>query len=252
MSGELAKLAHQLGVPESELGCVAGVPDEDLRTLRRQIADALFEADKHHFTRLANLAKAVPVPIAAKVSELVLPPLLSARTAEVFDPQRAADMVNRMSARYVADVAAAMDPARSPAVVGAMPPESVSQVGAELAKRGEWVVVGAFVSYVSEPALEAAVEVLGGAQLLRISYALDDMSRIDELSALLTDQQVDDLLVAVPADGLWRELDNLLAVLGQVGLDRLRARFAVLDPDVQAAVQAGPLAPASHEKLAAS
>ena len=37
-----------------------GVPAEDLRELRAQIGEALFQADRHAFARVAALSKAVP------------------------------------------------------------------------------------------------------------------------------------------------------------------------------------------------
>ena len=51
-------------------------------------------------------------------------------------------MVKRLSDRYLADVSAAMDPARSPEVLAAVPPERAAAVTVELARRGEWVVIG--------------------------------------------------------------------------------------------------------------
>jgi len=59
-TGELRKLAHALDVPAERLQMIAGLPAADLRTLRAQVSDALFQADKHYFARVAALSKAVP------------------------------------------------------------------------------------------------------------------------------------------------------------------------------------------------
>lgn len=235
-AAELDKLAHQLSVDPGEVEFLAGVPLPQLRELRVQIAEALFQADKHHFTRMAALAKAVPVPVAAKVTVLALPPLLAARTAELFEPKRAVEMVTRLPLGYLADVSAVMDPGRSPEVVAAMPPETVASVGTELAERGEWVVMGAFVSYVTAPALTATVQRLSGEQLLRIGFVLDDVSRLGDISDALSERQLDDMLAAACEQSMWRELDDLLGELDDERLGRLADRYAAASPPQREAI----------------
>ena len=178
-AAELRKLAHTLGVKPDRVEMLAHLPAEDVRALRKQVAEALFQADRPHFVRVANIAKAVPVPIAAKVTQAVLPPLLAARSAELLDPARAAELVARLPDAYLADVSAAMDASRAPEVVAAIPPDRVARVGAELARRQEWVVIGGFVSAVDEQALAESIAIFDGEQLLRIGWVLEDPSRAD-------------------------------------------------------------------------
>jgi MgtE-like protein len=251
-AAEIQKLAHTLGVEPERLASLAAVPARDLGQLRAQIADALFEADKPHFAKMAALSKAVPVALAARVTEHVLPPLLAARTAELIEPGRAVEMVARMSDGYLAEVSAAMDPGRAPEVIARLPPERVAKVGRELARREEWVVIGGFVAHVSDAALAVTVTEFTGEQLLRIGFVLDDKTRLDDISRLLSDEQVDDLLAAAAA-GRWSELDDLLAHLGPEGTARLRVRFAAAPADVTAAIRAaaaaGELSPTGLARL---
>lgn len=237
-AAELDKLAHQLSVDPAELGFLADVPLTDLRELRAQVGEMLFQADRHHFTRMAALVKAVPLAVAAKVTVLAVPPLLAARTSELFEPAKAVEMVARLPLDYLADVSAVMDPSRSPEVIAAMPASTVSVVGAELAARGEWVVMGAFVSYVSAPALRATVLKLTGAQLLRISFVLDDDSRLGDISDILSTAQLDQMLAAACDHSLWRELDDLLGRLDETAAERLSARYAQASAQRRAAIDA--------------
>lgn len=248
-TAELLKLAHQLGVDTSELRFLADVPADDLRALRGQIGDYLFEADKHHFTKVAALSKMVPGAVAAKVTEYALPPLIAARTAELLEPARAADMVGRLSDGYLADVSAMMDPARAPEVIAQIPAENVAKVGAELARRGEWVVMGAFVSVISGPALRAAVAGLDGEQLLRVGFVLDDLDRMDEIIEMLTDHQLDAMLSAASEHQLWAELDGVLSNLTGTQATRIAARHRQADDPLRAAVDAAPLSPAGRAAL---
>lgn len=256
-AAEIQKLAHALGVGTERLASLADVPPEDLRGLRSQIGEAMFQADKHHFTKVAALANAVPTAVAAKITEFALPPLLAARTAELLEPQRAVDMVARMSDGYLADVSAAMDPSRSPEVIGAIPADRVAMVARELARRQEWVVIGGFVSQVSDSALAASVAEYDGEQLLRIGYVLDDTGRLDEITGMLSDDQLDAMLRAAHQHELWAELDELLGQLGPQRAERISARFRTAAPaDLTAATEAaagrGALSEAGYAMLSGS
>jgi hypothetical protein len=234
-SPEIRKLAHTLGVAPARLAGLAEVPAAELHALRKQIAHALFEADKGHFAKVATLSKLVPVAVSARLTEHVLPPLLAARTAELIEPQRAVELVARISDRYLADVSAAMDPARAADVIGQIPAERIARVAAELAGRQEWVVIGGFVAVVSADALAASVRVFTGEQLLRIAYVLEDKDRLDTVAGLVSDAQLDALLEATRGHALWAELDDLLAHLHPARLERLAGRFAAAPAELKTA-----------------
>jgi hypothetical protein len=234
-TAEIRKLAHALGLPTQRLAPLSSLPPEDLRVLRTQIAEALFQADRHHFARVAALSKAVPVAMAAKLTEHVFPPLLAARTAELIDPHRAVELVARLSDGYLADVSAAMHPERAPHVLAGIPAERIAKVGAELARRGEWVVIAGFLAHVSPEALNATVDLLTGEQLLRVGFVLDDKDRLDEVSAMLSDWQLDQMISSAHDQALWTELDDLLTHLTDERVARLSQRFAVAEPQVRAA-----------------
>jgi hypothetical protein len=238
VSPELQKLAHTLGVPPARLTSLEPIPSDDLRLLRTQIAEALFQADKPRFARMAALSSAVPVAVAAKVTEHALPPVLAARTAELIDPHRAAEMVSRLSDGYLADVSAAMDAARAPEVVARIPAERVATIALELARRKEWVVIGAFVAHISDEALASSIQSLDGEQLLRVGFVLDEKSRLAEISTIVSDDQRDAMLAAAAKHKLWTELDDLMAHLGPTEASWLAARLVTAPAAVRKAVEA--------------
>jgi hypothetical protein len=237
-AAELQKLAHGLDVPVEQLEMLADLEPGDVRELRQQVSDALFEAGRPAFERVAALSKAIPGGVAAKLTQAVLPPLIAARVAEVLDPDRAADMVGRLSQTYVAEVAMRMDATRAPHVVDAIPAERIGATARELARREEWVVIGGFVSAVSPAALAASVAEFSGEQLLRIGFVLDDVSRFDEIGDLLTPPQLDGILTAAAASSLWAELAELVSHLTGPRLERLAARYAEAPASVRTAFEA--------------
>jgi hypothetical protein len=248
----MQKLAHQTGTAAEELEFLADLPVADLRTLRSQIGEALFQADRHYFVKVAALSKTVPTAVAAKVTEFALPPLIAARTAELLEPSKAADLVGRISGKYLAQVASAMDPSRSPHVIEKIPPDKIALVGRELAARQEWVIIGGFVSYVTSAGLQATVAAFNGEQLLRIGFVLEDTSRLGEITDMLTEKQVDELLRAAAEHDLWRELDELVANIDTDQAARLVARLGAAGPveaAVREAVASGALSAATGAKL---
>jgi hypothetical protein len=255
-AAELQKLAHCLAVEPAELGMLADVASGDLRALRKQIDNALFEADKHLFARIASLSKVVPVAVAAKMTEFALPPLLAARSAELIEPAKAGEMVKRLSVDYLADVSARLDASRAPEVIAKIPPETVGTVARVLARRQEWVVIGGFVAVVTPDALRASVAQFTGEQLLHIGFVLEDSSRMDEVTDLLTEAQVQEMLAAAYDRGMWAELDEVLSYLGPPQAKRIAALFARTPDAARAAADAaladGRFGAASYAKLTGS
>jgi hypothetical protein len=225
---ELRKLARALDLDADAVAFLAPVGEADLRALRRQVGEALFQADRPALLRVAALSKALPGPVAAKLAEAVLPPLIAARTSELLEPHRAADLVRRISVKYLADVSLYMDAARAPEVIAAVPAGRVAEVAAELARRAEWIVIGSFVAQVDDEALAASVARFDGEQLLRIGFVLDDLTRLDDIGGMFTEQQLDELLAAAPEHALWPELTDLIANLAAPRVARLAARYAAL------------------------
>jgi hypothetical protein len=252
-TAELRKLAHTLGIPPARLAGLQDVPAEDLRLLRAQIGEALFRADRHFFLRIASLTRTVPSPVAAKLAEKALPPLLAARTTELLEPHKAVDMVGRLPDAYLADVAMALDPSRCTHVLQGMPADRAAEIGSVLAGRGEWVVIGGFVSYVSPEAVLATARALTGEQLLHVSFVIDDVDRVDEISQELTEAQVDDMVRAAYTNPSWAELAALVDNLRPARLARLGERFRAAGDDALAAarraVEAGDLPAATLQRL---
>jgi hypothetical protein len=239
---ELEKLAYQLNVELHELDFLAELPAEDLHELRGKIADALFEADRHHFVKIAALSKSIPSAVAAKVTEFALPPIIGARTAELLEPAKAIDLVGRISDSYLARVSAAMDPGRAAHLIEVIPAEKIAMVGRELARNNEWVIIGGFVSYVTEAGLRTTVNTFTGEQLLRIGFVLDDTARLSEIARMLTDKQVDEMLAAAQEFDLWRELDELATNIDAAEMARMAQRLGSASQATQDAVRAATVA----------
>ena len=209
---ELMKLARLLGVPQERLSGLQGVDPAELRALRAQVGERLFAADREAFARVGLLARTIPAAISAKVAEKVLPPMLAARATESLSPEKAGELAGRLPATFLADVAQHLDPMRTADVVVGVPAAKIVEVAAELARRADWVTMGGFVGHLPASTLRATTSALDGAAMLQVWFVLDAKDRLDEIAAMLTDEQVAAMVAA--ADGLAEQFADLVAHLG--------------------------------------
>ncbi|TDP97911.1 hypothetical protein [Labedaea rhizosphaerae] len=208
---ELMKLGRLLGVPPARLSGLEAAAPADLRALRGQVGERLFAADREAFARVGLLARTIPAAISAKVAEKVLSPMLAARATESLSPEKAGELAGRLPASFLADVAQHLDPMRTADVVVGVPAAKIVEVAAELARREDWVTMGEFVGHLPAATLRATMSALDGAAMLQVWFVLDAKDRLDEIAAMLTDEQAAALVAA--ADGLDEQFADLLAHL---------------------------------------
>ena len=221
----MLKLARLLGRQPEQLEYLQLVPPDDLRALREQVTDMLFDANDGTLRRLAAASRLLPTGLVATLGEHAFGPVLSAHMAALLDPERAVDMAERFPTEFLAEIAIHVDPRRSSDVIARMPPEQIERVTAELVRRGEYVTMGRFVGHLSEPALRASVRELDDATLLRTAFVLEERDRLDALAELVGEDRIAGLTEVAERDGLWPEALDLLMNLDSArvadGLSRL-------------------------------
>ena len=225
---ELEKLARALQLEGTEaIDALEVLAPADVRALRHAVTDMLLEADLPQFTRVAAFAKAVPVKLAAKLAEDALGPLLAARLAALVDVGLAGDIVRRLSAGFLADVAVELDPRQAHEVIGELPPDLIAAAAAELDQRDEHIAMSMIVGHLSPEALAAVVEVLSTHALLRVGFLIEAPERLDELVALLPDGCLAEIALLASEEDRWDEIDGIEAHLSPEQLARLRAQYDV-------------------------
>jgi hypothetical protein len=225
---EVLKLARLLGREPEQLEYLELVSPTDLRALREQVTDMLFDAHDATLRRLAAASRLLPTGLVATLGEHAFGPVLSARMAALLDPERAVDMAEKFSTEFLAEIAIHVDPRRASDVIARMPPEQIEKVTAELVRRGEYVTMGRFVGHLSEPALRASVKELDDATMLRTAFVLEDRNRLDALAELVGEDRIRGLAEVAERDGLWPEAIDLLMNLDR---ERVAEGLARLDPD---------------------
>lgn len=220
---EVAKLARLLETEPASLQFLEKVPPDELRVLRDQATDLLFDADQGALLRMASASRVIPVPVLAKIAVSGFGPLLCARITGLIDPPRAVEIAARLDPGFLADVAASLDPRRATDVIANMPVEQIVAVSTELLARDEYVTMGRFIGHLSDPALRAAVDVCDEASLLRIAFVLEGKERLPDVLELLSGDRLRTLIEVGASGGMWPEVLDLLSNVDDAGRQAGRA-----------------------------
>jgi hypothetical protein len=224
VQAEILKLARLLSRDPDELAFLIDMPAEDIRRLREQVTDLLFDAHGPALGRLAAASRLLPVSVIAMIAERAFGPVLAARIAGMLEPSRAVDVAGRLPTGFLADVATHIDPRRASEVIAGIPPGQIGQVTGELSRREEFVTIGRFVGRLGPEATAAALDAMDAPTILQVTFVAEDKDRLDHLIGVLEEDRLTELLDAATRAGLW---DELLELFGRLS-EPLRGRYLEL------------------------
>lgn len=218
---EMRRLARMVGVTVEALPDLSAVPVEDLRTLRAQIASALFDQGADSWDRVVAVSRVLPSGLSAKLAQGALGPVLAARVTSLVDVDRAADIATKLPATFMADTATNIDPRQVTDLIVHLPPDTIAEVGAVLAEREEWLVMADFVAAVSLPALRTTIAALDEESILQIAVLLEDPDRTSAAISMLGDDRIARLRTVADARGLGDHLAHLIDHVDDIQRGRL-------------------------------
>ncbi|PXY32590.1 hypothetical protein [Prauserella muralis] len=231
---EVLKLARVLGAPPERFAFLLDVPPDDIRALRHQATDVLFDSNLDALRRMAAASRLLPAAVLAVMTEKAFGPLLSARMAGLVDTARAVDIASRLSPGFLADVAAELDPRRAAGVIAGMPPASVTEVTRELQRREDWITLARFVDHVPEETALTGLAELHDAALLRVGFVLDDAGRAATVFERLPEHRYPRLVLAADEHDLWAMMFGLHLRLHEPVRLRFADAAASLEPAARA------------------
>lgn len=266
---EVGHLARELHVDDDRLDALADLAAEDLRHLRRLVAESLAARHRSTFAGMAKAAKLLPAKLLPPIAERAIGPLICSKIAAELDPAHARKIVGSFSVPFLADLCRTLDTAAAEDVVRAIPADKAVPVGIELYERGDVETVGRFIDVVHERAIPPMLEVVDDDALLRIAIVAERRERLSTIFADLSDERVLQLVEAgVRGDMLDEALvvvaeldetqlartveivvgggdalltDVVAAIAGLRAWDRLLPVIAGLDPELVAAVASSPV-----------
>jgi hypothetical protein len=203
---EIDKLAVTVGLDAKQLEFLAGIPPQELRSLRVAIYERLFDQDRLLFERLALAAVRLRPGAAARLAERSLGPLITARVAAELPPGPALAIAQRVSIGFFADVCSYLDPRRTRDLIVRLPIETIVRLAQELVRRGEHMTISRFVDFVTDEQTRAVVEAIDDeAALLRVAFYMGSKNRTDHLFRTLPHERIERMVRRVS-----EERDDLL------------------------------------------
>jgi hypothetical protein len=246
---EILKLARLLGCEPEEMHYLEAVGLADLRILREQVTEVLFDSHLAVLKRLAAASRLLPVALVAQLGERVFGPLLAARITGLLDPGRAVELAAKLPVGFLADVAIELDPRRATDVICRIPAEQISAITGELVDRGEYVTMGRFVGCLPDASITAALDRLDPSSLLEVALVLEGKDGLEHLLDLLGPERFQEMIVTAEEAGLGGDALELLdflpeprrrAILEMPALQRRLRAQGVSAPPERAPGRRGP------------
>lgn len=219
---EITKLAHEMHVDESELAFLATTSPDDLRDLRGIVSHAMFSRHESRVKGLAAVSKKLPAAVTAKITEIAMGPMLSARVAAVMDPADAAKLAGHLKPEFLAELSVHLDPSRVEGIIAKLDSALVVEVGRRLLAAGHLLTLARFTGVVRPETSLEVVDGASGAEILQLALFIDEPSVVDPILAGLSDETVAEIAAATTEHG--EAADALLAALHEDS----RARIASL------------------------
>lgn len=193
---EVAKLAHELSVDPADLAFLGTSTVATVRALRQAASTALYARSEARVRNIAALTKMVPQAIAAKIAEMAMGPVLSARVAGALDPAEAAKLTGHLSPEFVANVSRGLDPTRVAAIIAGLPEDLIVKVGRTLMAAGDHLTLARFIAVVQPEVALRVVEGSSGAALLDLSLYVDEQEALNPVMAKLPEATIREIVEA--------------------------------------------------------
>ena len=190
---EITKLAHEMHVDEAELAFLATTSPDDLRDLRGIVSHAMFSRHESRVKGLAAVSKKLPAAVTAKIAEIAMGPMLSARVAAVMEPADAAKLAGHLKPEFLAELSVHLDPSRVSGIIAKLDEALVVDVGRRLMARGHLLTLARFTGVVGAETSLKVVDGASGRDVLQLALFIDEPSVIDPILAGLPDETVTEL-----------------------------------------------------------
>jgi muconolactone delta-isomerase len=157
---------------------------------------------------------------------------------EHLGPEKAGNLVGKVSDESLAALALGLDPLRAGPVVHAVPVDRVAAVARTLFAQREYEAMARFVGTVEVDALFAAFDVATARDLLAVVPLLEWTADIEQVIDELGTERLDELLHEVAAAQLWTEANTLIERLTPAQRERVMTRVRDVSDELFAAFRA--------------
>jgi hypothetical protein len=221
VTAEVERLALLLRCTTREVDFLCRFSAAELRLLRLAMADRLYADHQTTYSRIASASRLLPMKLTAPLAQRMLPARVSAGVVASLPPGQAADMAQRMSVDYVADVSSHLSPRLSEPVLTRLPADMIVRVAAVLAEREDHNTMAEIVGALNDEQVVAVAEAIEDPEtLVQVALRVTDSHALQRLALALPEERL--LLMVGWARRRARMWPELLALLGRLPADQRR------------------------------
>lgn len=228
---EVARLAAVLNIGEDQVVDLHDQPADAIAALRRGVAEHLFDRHRRTFRRIGKLAGSVPAPLAGRIAQSALGPVVSARAAATMEPSLAVKLAGSLPAGFLAELSVQLDPQRAQPIIASLPEDQLLEVSAILLARGEHMAMSRFLPVISTDVALKVIESADRRVILEIANLAEDDAAIEQILERLPESDDVNLAAAVTDEEVALDALSLAARVSPPNGARV-LRAGVQDPDV--------------------
>ena len=220
---ELRRLAQTLNVTEKQLAYLDKINATGLQNIRRGFQNALLDEFESLFQKLAGAGKLSPDSVSALLCKKVFGPAITANLSYYTPIDKIAGMCKHFDGEFMADVTREQIPERVAPMLKDMPVDLMAEVTRQLAKAGDFHIMGAMTDFLPEDKLVALMKEVPTAEAnLRVSSFAQ---RKDRIAALVKNLPLDVMTDLIKAgfnnEDLIAELALVTAEMSGVDQERM-------------------------------
>jgi hypothetical protein len=221
VTAEVERVAQLLRCTTRDVDFLCRFSAPEIRLLRLAMADRLYADHATTYSRIASASRLLPMRVTAPLAQRMLPPRVSAGVVASLPPGQAADMAQRMSVDYVADVSSFLSATLSEPVLTRLPADMITRVAAVLAGREDYNTMAEVVGALNEEQVLAVVESIDDPEtLVQVALRVTDTRALHRLTLVLPDERL--LLMVGWARRRTRMWPELLGLVGRLPPDQRR------------------------------
>ncbi|MDN5862769.1 MAG: hypothetical protein L0H19_04890 [Salinisphaera sp.] len=187
---ELAKLAYVLGSSPEQLAHLQALPAAQMRTMRVAVYERMFAHDQGVYARLAALVRRLPTWLVALLAPRFGARLV-ARIAGDLPVKRAVAIAERLQTGFLADVTRDLDPRRVGDLIRQLSVDKICAVALELFRREEFLIMGRFVNYLTDAAVQAVLPQMDNDEhLARVAFYVESRNRLSHIVRLMPEERL--------------------------------------------------------------
>lgn len=225
VTAEVERLALLLRCTTREVDFLCRFSAAEIRLLRLAMAERMYADHETTYARIASASRLLPMKVTAPLAQRMLPARVSAGVVASLPPGQAADMAQRMSVDYVADVSTHLSPRLAEPVLTRLPAEMIVQVAAALSEREDYNTMAEIVGALADEQVVAVVESMHDpATLVQVALRVTDVHALHRLTLVLPEERL--LLMVGWARRRTRMWPELLGLLGRLPAEQRRRLLA--------------------------